>query len=87
MHTFWDDKSEDRIKRGSKLLFHFLDILETKENTEGILDISNYHFRNQKILSTGIKTKFLAMFLGIKCDVIQAMNDISTNPSVNSCII
>ena len=52
MHIFWDDKSEDRIKRGSKLFFHFLYILETKENTEGILDISNYHSINQKILST-----------------------------------
>ena len=34
LHTFQVHKSEDWIKPGSKLLFHFLDILETKQITE-----------------------------------------------------
>ena len=84
LHTFREHKSEDWIKPGSKLLFHFLDILETKRITEGILDIFSYHSINQKIVSTGIKKNIFAMFLGIKCDVNQAMNDISTNPSVKT---
>ena len=90
MHTFRGHKSEDWIKPGSKLWFHFLGLLETKKITEGILDISFYHSINQKILSRGIK-KFeisnFAMFLGIKCDVIQAVNDISTKPSVKIFMI
>ena len=63
---------------------HFLDILETKQIIEGILEISSYDSINQKILSTGIKKTIFSMFLGIKCDINQAVNDISTNPSVKN---
>ena len=55
-------------------MFHFLDILETKQITGGILDISSYHSINQKILSDIKKKINFAIFLGIKCDVNQAMN-------------
>ena len=41
---------------------HFVDILEAKVFTEGILDISFYHSLNQKILSTAYKKPFLSCF-------------------------
>ena len=62
LHTFQVHKSEDWIMPGSKLLFPFLDILETKQITEGILDISSYHSVNHKIVSTVIKNPFSPCF-------------------------
>ena len=82
MHTFPEHKSEHWIKPGSKLLFQFLDMVEPKFFTQGILDISFYQSINQKILSTVIKKINFRLFLGIQFDINQAMNDILTNPCV-----
>ncbi len=49
---------EHCTKPGSKFLFRFVDILELKVFTEGILDIFLHYSINQKILSTVRKTLF-----------------------------
>ena len=59
----FQNKNQHWIKPGSKFLFHFVDILESKVFTERILDIFLYHSINQKILSLVIKNiYFLPVF-------------------------
>ncbi len=48
LQTFPEQKS---VKPGSKFLFHFVDILELKVFTEGILDTSFITPKIRKILS------------------------------------
>ena len=62
LHTFRGEKSQDWKKLGSKLWFHFIDILDTNKITEGILDNSFCHSKNQKSLSTGIKKRISPCF-------------------------
>jgi len=55
LHIFPEEKSEHWIKPDSKLLFHFVDILESKGFYKEDLDLSFYHSINQKKMSTAIK--------------------------------
>ena len=62
LHTFPEQKSEHWIKLGSKFLFHFVHILDAQVFTQGILDISFYHSKNHKTLSTVQKNQFSPCF-------------------------
>ena len=58
-----DTKHHHWLKPDSKLLFHYVDTLEMKLYTEGIVDMSSYQPINQEIPSVVIKKRIFAMFL------------------------